>query len=702
VCDKIISKKGVVVISQKIDSILQNRKKEQKKVVSQNQNLISLRNRLSDLDKIEASFKLKEGIKSLDKIIESSSKLTKRYKRDTLNIVVVGQARQGKSALLQTITGLTNKHIPTSDGADCTATKSIIKNSNSQQAKIYFYTESEFINNIINPYYESLGLSKIASISDLEFDNRLDDINIRELKGSQREHLRHIKKYKENLNKYKNLLSSEEQTISLDEIRKYVAQDDEDGNRDVHFEYMAVKEVEVEVGFNKPEVGKISVIDLPGMGDTIIGIEDKIKQEIKDNVDIVFFIKKPSHQGEHIVSDADVYLFDMMDSAMKPIEINKCSYMILNHYDNNGDNLNQCNIVKNGLEKEETGIDVTKVKIINATKQNEVDELLEDALNTLSTNLSDIDKTLQDDLKNKISEFIANMNIWELGIDEIGEIIDEVELDNKIDKKLEKLESKLRKLQKSNSNDSEIKDAYVENINEIFEEENSKKSLYKKELKTVLDKSETKILSAVSDYLGDTAVNILVSVSDKLDESLDKFMNETREIIKSVFIELGFDKFNIKKDEDLSDLVNIMGSYQKNIIKELASIQQFKLTFKPILIGVISNEFRNIINNSKIEEIVKSNTKDDVKINALVEGIIDDFLTELRKKLLSFQEDSFNATYGILYKFSVVMATNQSEMKYLFKKYKNRFFPELIKETEKQLKKQELLKKIEENLKDLK
>ncbi|HEY9598143.1 MAG TPA: hypothetical protein V6D33_10775, partial [Cyanophyceae cyanobacterium] len=44
--------------------------------------------------------------------LEALGKLRVRFSRDTLNIGVVGRARQGKSRLLQSLTGLTAAEIP--------------------------------------------------------------------------------------------------------------------------------------------------------------------------------------------------------------------------------------------------------------------------------------------------------------------------------------------------------------------------------------------------------------------------------------------------------------------------------------------------------------------------------------------------------------------------------------------------------------
>ena len=55
-------------------------------------------------------------------------RLRNRFSRKALNITVIGRARQGKSRLLQTITGLSAEEIPDGNLAFCTGVRSDIVN----------------------------------------------------------------------------------------------------------------------------------------------------------------------------------------------------------------------------------------------------------------------------------------------------------------------------------------------------------------------------------------------------------------------------------------------------------------------------------------------------------------------------------------------------------------------------------------------
>ncbi len=87
-------------------------------------------------------------------------KLKTRFSRDTLNIAVVGRARQGKSRLLQSLTGLSSAAIPDGRRQHCTGVRSTIfhKPDAELSAEVSFYDERPFLDEVISPYYDQLEL----------------------------------------------------------------------------------------------------------------------------------------------------------------------------------------------------------------------------------------------------------------------------------------------------------------------------------------------------------------------------------------------------------------------------------------------------------------------------------------------------------------------------------------------------------------
>ena len=88
------------------------------------------------------------------------NKLRVRFSRDTLNIGVIGRARQGKSRLLQSLTGLTSAEIPDGDRQHCTGVRSTIHHNTGVETygEVWFHSEQSFLNEVVAPYYEKLRL----------------------------------------------------------------------------------------------------------------------------------------------------------------------------------------------------------------------------------------------------------------------------------------------------------------------------------------------------------------------------------------------------------------------------------------------------------------------------------------------------------------------------------------------------------------
>ena len=76
--------------------------------------------RLREIDLSKINLNIQSELYTLDK-------LKTRFSRPTLNIGVIGRARQGKSRLLQSLTGLTKDEIPDGSGQHCTGVRSTIQ-----------------------------------------------------------------------------------------------------------------------------------------------------------------------------------------------------------------------------------------------------------------------------------------------------------------------------------------------------------------------------------------------------------------------------------------------------------------------------------------------------------------------------------------------------------------------------------------------
>lgn len=166
---------------------------------------------------------------SINTELKALTKLKERFCRKTLNIGVVGRAKQGKSRLLQSITGLTSAEIPDGEKHHCTDFCSFIYNNYYREtyAEVWFHSEQSFLDELIGPYYEKLGLGEKPKTID-EFATKPLPL----LLSNHPEYPAQVAAYERllqyhiHLDKYRSLLQQPSpRRISQDEIREYVAQE---------------------------------------------------------------------------------------------------------------------------------------------------------------------------------------------------------------------------------------------------------------------------------------------------------------------------------------------------------------------------------------------------------------------------------------------------------------------------------------------
>ncbi len=336
-------------------------------------------------------------INEIDRLLNLLKKLQYRCTRDKINIAVVGYARQGKSRLLQSLTGLSNRVIPDGGEGYCTATLSrIIHQPLLPQAvaKVHFYSPNEFREEVLNPYYETLNLGpKPINIEEfartpppgLPLDKKDSEID-----KSRYGHLR--KDYYSNIAKYRHFLESPPIEIAESNIPSYVTQDciDESGEKIVN--YLAVKEVEISCSFPHQDIGQISLLDLPGLGDTNLIEAQRLIKTLSQEADLILFVRRP--EANAVWGEAYLRLYQIARDALGDFPLSKCSFMILNRSKHNvegGDNNYRCQKLQ--AELKETPIRVAQCIIADCSDSQEaLTEVLEPILDYLVENVESIEK----------------------------------------------------------------------------------------------------------------------------------------------------------------------------------------------------------------------------------------------------------------------------------------------------------------------
>lgn len=339
--------------------------------------------------------------------LEALSKLKIRFLRNTLNIGVIGRARQGKSRLLQSLTGLTAAEIPDGSGQHCTGVRSTIHHNPAFETfgEVTFHTERSFLDEVISPYYEQLKLGAkpitLGEFGSQPLPSLPSNVAGAEV-GAKYEHLR---KYHKNFDKCRHLFREiSPRRITRDEIREYVAQDNLQGER-IYFNYLAVKEVKIVCQFPNDDVGQIALVDLPGLGDTGIGDEERIVRTIGQDIDAVLFVRMPKASGD-FWGDVDVKLYDTARAALVDLPIEQWSFMVLNctnKSSNYGDNFLLCQQLTQDITDKH--IKVIESVVANCADTDEANtKVLDRVVNYLAAHITTLDKQYASSCQERLNQ----------------------------------------------------------------------------------------------------------------------------------------------------------------------------------------------------------------------------------------------------------------------------------------------------------
>ena len=338
--------------------------------------------------------------------------LKNRFNRDTINIGVIGRAGQGKSRLLQSLTGLSSNEIPTGDRGHCTGVRSTILHQPGidTYGEITFHDETSFLQEVIAPYYEDLELGQAPSSLDEFARNPLPSRPIHLTNTAVAEgKYEYLQRYHHYLPNYRHLLTKLVPIkITKDEIREYVAQDNLQGER-VYHNYLAVKEAKIFCNFPHPDVGQVALIDMPGLGDTGVGDEQRLIEILAQDVDLVLMVRLPRPPRDYW-GDVDLQLYDTASKALTALPFKDWSFLILNHM---GNNSVYCQDLAS--DRENKGLYFVDCITANCADPDEVNQqLLDPVLNYLCDRITELDRayvsSCQENLLQLQQEVAAELN----------------------------------------------------------------------------------------------------------------------------------------------------------------------------------------------------------------------------------------------------------------------------------------------------
>lgn len=248
-----------------------------------------------------------------------------RLGRETINVGVSGQARTGKSTLLQAISGLGDDQIPTGRGLPVTAVRSrIFHDPTSRRAIIRLHSEHSFLHEVVRPYCAPLDVAAPGSIDEftrmpIPSNEQLEAAKAAQSNATMANRLRDMQT---SLPAYRAQLSGSEQIISLDLLRPWVSYPtlDEQQAGTPDRLYLAVRDVRIETDFPHASVQGLGLIDLPGLGEVAADADEHHLNGLRHDVDFVLMLKRPDSSQTSYWKTEDAAAVAVLDKARGDVE----------------------------------------------------------------------------------------------------------------------------------------------------------------------------------------------------------------------------------------------------------------------------------------------------------------------------------------------------------------------------------------------
>lgn len=253
--------------------------------------------------------------------VEQLAAVEARFSRDTVNVGVSGSARMGKSTLLQSVSGLDDRHIPTGKDLPVTAVRSRIHHSATvRRAVLKLHSRESFLTEIIQPYHSELGFAATPRTID-EFRDHVYPGELPDPTTDQVSLLRRLRDVHAALWSYEKDLTGGEMTVDLDEIRPFVAyptHQEVAAGSPVPRRYLAVRDVRIDCPFPHPGVEHLGIVDLPGLGEIAAEAEEHHVRGLQHEVDVILLVKK-AVDASAFWTAADARTLRLLDRARGPI-----------------------------------------------------------------------------------------------------------------------------------------------------------------------------------------------------------------------------------------------------------------------------------------------------------------------------------------------------------------------------------------------
>lgn len=336
-----------------------------------------------------------EGLERLERRVELTrrelERAEARFRRPTLTIGTIGRSGQGKSTMLQSLTGLGNEEIPSGEGGFMTGVPSHIRHTaGPTEAEIEFHDARSFLDEVLATYYTALALGPVPDSLDGFGAEPLPKLAADASNADQAAY-GHLEQYHEYLPAYRDRLEDRVRLrqVPPDEIRRHVAQQDDAEVRTHTFR--SVRAVRISTRFGREELGRLSLVDLPGLGDTNLGDVELLNRALGGEVDVAVFIKRPDRL-RYGVDDADVGLYDIARAALPELPLERWSFLLVN--EESGELGNAKAVVGYRRHLADSRLRYADVVDADCTVPEQVQHAFDRILEHLVTGIDDLDSTL--------------------------------------------------------------------------------------------------------------------------------------------------------------------------------------------------------------------------------------------------------------------------------------------------------------------
>ncbi|MBB5868945.1 hypothetical protein F4553_002324 [Allocatelliglobosispora scoriae] len=356
---------------------------------------------------------------AVDTTLAALRLVERRCSRDSINVGVGGDARMGKSTLLQAISGLTDQHIPTGSDLPVTAARSrITYTSGEPRAVLTLRTFEGFRQEVLVPYHERIGLGP-APLTPFEFENHVYPATLvsggaEDLASTTRQALlNELRELHRAFPGYRDLLVGGTKEVSLDEIAGYVAYETAESiaaGQQRSARYMAVDHADIMSRYRNDDARQLCLVDLPGLGE----LSPRVAAEshaaaLRDDIDVALMIKRAAPTTA-FWGERDANALGILDMAKGPIRhVADFAVIVVNRHPDDGGRIPAMrrSIEEKLHESGEQVIQIFEVDVHDTTDVNQ--RLLPFVLEFVAERLQRNDRAIFDGLEVKLREQLASV-----------------------------------------------------------------------------------------------------------------------------------------------------------------------------------------------------------------------------------------------------------------------------------------------------